>query len=232
MKKYIGLLIIAFIVTISCNKDEKSTALCDIYYFSTADGETVKYGLSIHATTLTQTMSSVTVTSLSEPDQIYQLKTFTGAETMFYFDTPENQLSEEKPAAGDYRFNVKFANADTYETDDELQNIVLQPPVIVKCEYDATESKAIIEWEQAENADEYNIQIYDGSTLVFQGGSIHPSYDGVKISSDFDGWGDYMPETGKTYKLRLIAVKYETAELNGFEIQAVTRTEHDLTWGE
>ncbi|MDX9881567.1 MAG: hypothetical protein RBS73_05835 [Prolixibacteraceae bacterium] len=232
MKQLAFAIIGSLLFLASCNKDEDEvTVVGDVYVVSQLSGEDVVYGLSIHAYSL-DAFASVTVNSNSDPGVTYHLEAYPGFKTDFYYDTPEDELSTEKPVTGTYHFTATFESGEVLTDDDVLATDVLIPPVIKTSDYDVTNSKAVVEWETVTGADLYVIKLYDDDELVFLSPAIDPNYKKVEFTSGSSSWGqEYVPVAGTSFKLVLSAFKYET---NGdsYNVQASTSNESTLIWGE
>ena len=219
---------LAFLV--SCNKEDSVSAAGDVYIASqlSESGQDTLYGLSIHAYSF-EPFSTVTVNTSGAT---YNLAAYPGFKTDFYYDTPKNELTTEKPAAGNYHFRAVFESGEILETEDNLYSDVLFPPKFKECKFDVANSKAIIEWEAVANADLYVIRFYDDDELVFLSSAIDPAYKKMELNANGYGWGeDYTPETGTNFKVMLIAYKYETGG-DDFNVQASTSNTTTLTWGQ
>ena len=215
----------------SCNKDEKVTVVGDVYVVTQVSGQDTLYGLSIHAYSF-EPLSTVTVVPDNDPGTTHHLVAYQGFKTDFYYDTPEAELSTEKPTTGNYHFTAVFESGEVLETDDVLLNTVLYPPVIKECTYDVISSKAIIEWETATGADIYVIKLYDGDDLVFLSPALGSATKKVDFSANSSSWGqNYQPASGTSFKVVLSAFKYEPGG-DSYNVQASTSSASTLVWGQ
>lgn len=230
MKKF-AFVIISIVFFSSCNKNDDSiTAACDVYVVTQMSGQDTLYGLSMHAYAF-YAMSSVVVNPTNDLTTTYHLQAYSGFPTDFYYDTPENELSTEKPVTGNYHFKATFENGNIDEEDDILYSDILYPPVITECTYDTSGSKAVLEWDPVTGADAYVIKVYHGDDLVFLSDLIDPDYTNVSFNASSVYWGDdYEPTSGTNLLIRVSAFKYEP---NGdsYNVQASTSSDHDLVWG-
>ncbi len=232
MKQLAFAIIGSLVFLVSCNKNEDNvTVVGDVYIVTQQSGSNVLYGLSMHAYSF-DPFSSVTVDPNNAPGTTYNLAAYPGFKTDFFYDTPEEDLSTEKPATGTYHFTATFESGEVLTDDDVLTADVLIPPVIKKCEYDVTNSKAVIEWDAVAEADLYVVKLYDDDELVFLSPAIDPTYKKVDFTSNSGSWGQgYQPTTGTNFRMVLSAFKYETGGDN-YNVQASTSNESTLEWGQ
>ena len=232
MKKLLFTLFTISAIFTSCNKNENNASIVgDVYLVTQRSGENILYGLSLHAYSF-YALSSVTVSPNAEPGTTYHLQEYPGFKTDFYYDTPESELSTEKPAPGNYHFTASFENGKTNEADDYLAADFLVPPVITSCSYDVSSEKATIEWETVTGADLYVIKLYEGDELVLLSPAIDPSVTKVEFNAASSSWGqNYTPATGTNFVARLSAFKYEAGG-DSYNVQASTFADDNLLWGE
>lgn len=232
MKKLSFAILASLATLISCNKNEESaTAVGDVYMVTQRSGENILYGLSIHAYSF-YAFSSVTVSPDAEPGTTYHLQAYPGFKTDFYYDTPELELSTEKPATGNYHFITNFESGKTDVADDYLSADFLVPPVIKECSYDVSTQKATIEWENVTGADLFVIKLYEGDELVFLSPALDPTVTKVDFTGTGSSWGqDYTPTEGTNFVARVSAFKYEAGG-DSYNVQASTFADESLFWGQ
>lgn len=215
----------------SCDKEEKVTVVGDVYVVTQLLGQDTLYGLSIHAYSF-DPFSTVSVVPDGDPGTTYHLAAYPGFKTDFYYDTPEAELSAEKPTTGNYHFTAVFESGEVLETDDVLHSTILYPPVIKECSYDVVSAKATVEWETVTGADIYVIKLYDGDDLVFLSPALGSATKKVDFSGSSSSWGqNYQPGNGANFRMVLSAFKYEPGG-DSYNVQASTNNESILVWGE
>lgn len=232
MKKLSFAILACLATLISCNKSEESaTAVGDVYIVTQRSGENILYGLSIHAYSF-YPFSTVTVSPDAEPGTTYHLQAYPNFKTDFYYDTPELDLSTEKPVTGNYHFIANFESGKTDVTDDNLTADYLIPPVIKECSYDISTQKATIEWEAVAGTDLYVIKLYDDDELVLLSPALDPTVTKVEFTGTSTSWGqDYTPTEGTNFVARVSAFKYETGG-DSYNVQASTFADDNLFWGQ
>lgn len=232
MKKLLFTLFAAVAILTSCNKKEDTASIVgDAYIVTQRSGENILYGLSIHAYSF-YAFSNVTAIPDAEPGTTYHLQAYPGFKTDFYYDTPESELSTEKPVTGNYHFTANFENGKTNEADDNLSADFLIPPVIKECSYDVSSKKATIEWEAVASADLYVIKLYEDDELVLLSPALDPTVTKVEFTGTSSSWGqDYTPAEGTNFVARVSAFKYETGG-DSYNVQASTSSDDNLLWGQ
>lgn len=216
----------------SCNEDDSTYAVGDVYLISHKEDNTLLYGLCIHSYSLTEAQSSVVVTLDEDSETSYHLKAYGSDATDFYYETDAEDMTTEMPAAGTYHFGVNFENGDVFECDDILTSDVLEPPVISECSYDTGENQVIFSWNTVENANGYVVKAYKDNTLVLLTSSLSTDIESVSFNENSTAWlNDYIPTDGTTYTVRINAFAYEEGG-DTYNIQCITFSEEDIVWGE
>jgi len=230
MKKIIVAVIAGMAFLTACNKDDEKIATCDAYIVSQISGQDTLFGLSLHAYAYSS-FSSVTVVPENASEIAYHLQSSEGYDYNYYYDTPDEDLSEEVPVSGNYHFSVVYGNKDTYETDDYVSGDILYPATITQCAYDKSSSQAVIEWNAVEDADKYVVKLYKGDNLVFlNSDEDETSSRKIEISATDSGWDDYKPGSGDSFVVKIYAFMYEPNGDNN-NIQAASFAESSLSWG-
>ncbi|HZL10704.1 MAG TPA: hypothetical protein VFC65_11960 [Prolixibacteraceae bacterium] len=215
----------------SCNKyKDEATGAGDALIFSKKIGSETVYGISIYAYTFSS-FKSVQAVSSAE-DVTYTLKSNQERKTNFYYVTPDENLSTTPPVASTYNFSAVFENGATDEFQDVLTSDLLAPATIENCAYNTTGSKLEITWASLSGADNFGINIMDGTKVVFSSAIIANTVVTYPITSSTAGWvTGVTPESGKTYTVRIYAYLYESA-INSYNIQASSVAEKTVIWGE
>lgn len=221
-------ILLAVILTTSCNKEEQTTGVGDVLIVVKKSGSDTVYGVSLFAYTFSS-FSSVSAVSSGNPPKSYTLKSMNGA---FGYETPENSYSTTKPAAGTYTFTATFVNGVQQVFENTLLDAVLPIPTFENCAYNKATQQLEVKWQLLSGATGYTINILDGSKVVF---ASQPLRDVTKpsfaIRSTPGGWAqNYVPEDGKTYTVRLYAYMYEP---NGgsYNVQCVSMADSNVVWG-
>lgn len=234
MKSLIFFVFIFFaFFTMSCNKSQnEGSGTGDVLIVAKKSGTNTVYGLSIYAYTFSS-FKSVQVDNGDNSTKRYELKSNQGYNTNFYYEAPEIEFTTSKPFASTYLFSATFENGASDIFDDILTDKVLAIPTIDKTEYISASKELGVSWTPVAGADSYNINILDGSTLVYSSPELLNSLKYFAVNPTAIGWlTGFAPVDGKTYTVRLKAFLYEPSG-NSYNMQAVSMTEKTIVkWGE
>lgn len=215
---------------VACNKaNEQASGVGDALIVVKKINNQVAYGISLYAYTYSS-FKTVTVTNTGDPSKVYTLAANQGYKTNFYYETPDNEFSTTKPAAGTYLFSATFENGVAQNFSDELTADVIDLPTLTKCEYSTTNHRLEINWNLIQNANGYAVNIFDGETVVLSSTGLRDNIKAYAVSLG-SGWATgYTPEANKTYKVRVLGFRYEP---NGdtYNVQAVAVTDTTVVWG-
>lgn len=230
-------ILMAALLVISCEKDDKATGIGDALVVVKKSGSATVYGISLYAYTFS-TFKSVSAVSSADPDKTYTLKS---SKSNFAYETPENEFSATPPAAVTYNFSATFENGVQQEFQNTLTADVLPIPTIERCEYNELYQRLEINWQIIPKAGSYAINIFDGTRIVFASNEIKVSdlidpdtnlpVGAYAIRPMGGGWeAGFVPTSGKTYTVRLFAYLYEPK--GGFyNIQCVSMVDRNIVWG-
>ena len=223
-------IVMAAIFMASCNKDDQATGIGDALIISKLSGTNTVYGISLYAYSYSE-FKSVSAVNNVLADHTYTLKANQGYKTNFYFETPDAEFTTTKPAASTFTFSAIFENGVTQDFKDILSDKVLPIPTVEMCEYNDTDHQLEVKWALLTNAGSYNINILDGSKVVFGSVEILNTEKTASIKATGGGWiNNFTPESGKPYTVRLFANLFEP-EGGGYDLQAISYAERTVTWG-
>lgn len=229
--KLIAIVILTLLIT-SCNKNEdQATGVGDVLIVAKKSGANTVYGISLYAYTFSN-FTSVSAVNSIESGTTYTLKSNQGFKTNFYCETPDAAFTTTKPAASTFNFSAVFENGATQVFQDVLSDKVLPLPVFEKCEYNTLKRQLDVSWTAVTDADSYAINILDGTTLVFGSTELANTVKLYSVSANGGGWAaDFIPVSGKTYNVRLLAFLYEP-QGSAYNVQATSVSETTMIWGE
>lgn len=224
-------IVLAVVLAASCNKSENmATGTGDVLIVSKQSGANVVYGISMYAYTFSS-FKSVTVTSSADASKTYTLKANKGYNTNFYYEMPESEYTTTKPAASIYSFTATFTNGIVQTFQDALTDKVLPLPTVGKCEYNTSARELEVEWALLPDANNYSVNILDGTTLVFGSVLLSDKVNSYAVSAAGGGWAQgFTPVSGKTYTVRVFAYMFETPG-DLYNIQSTSITEKTVVWG-
>jgi hypothetical protein len=221
-------ILLAVLMVSSCIKEEEGTGTGDALIVLKKSGATTVYGLSLYAYTFS-TFTSVSAVSSANPEKTYTLKSNL---SNFSYETPENEFSSVKPAAGTFTFSATFENGKQQDFQNTLLDAVLPVPTFDKCEYNEQFHQLEINWPLLTGATGYAINILENNQVVFASNELRNASSGAyAISATGGGWkAGFTPVAGKNYTVRLFAFMYEP---NGgsYNIQCVAMADKSAVWG-
>ena len=224
-------IVVTAILMVSCNKnDDQATGVGDVVIVAKQTGTSTVYGISLYAYSLSP-FESVSAASVADASKTYTLKANQGYKTSFLYETPDNEFTATKPQASIFNFAAIFENGVTQEFQNTLSDKVLSVATIEKCEYNETDHQLDVEWALVDNANNYALNILEGSKFVFGSTALLDTRETYSIKASGNGWvSDFTPVSGKTYTVRLIAILYEPGG-DAYNIQATSIAEKTVVWG-
>ena len=228
-KFILGIFIISLI---ACENDEPATvAYGDAYITVKVVEQDTVYGLFLHAYS-NKNFIKVSVSPDEDTDITYELSSASAFKNEFYYETDEDKYQQSIPQTGNYTFSATIEGNEPISFSDKLTDDTIDPPAIVECIYDETDKRIELEWEKDNDADIYNIRIYDeDDKMVFSSAGFEHKDERINITSSTQGWlNSYTPSDGKTYTVELNAYLFESVRVN-MDIQCKSSSTHDIVWG-
>ena len=160
-----------------------------------------------------------------------------GSKNVFSLYPEEEHYANTVPAAGDYKFTVTSTQEGEAPASvtDKVENKVLPAVVIDSIRFSS--SRHVVKWTAVQNADEYIVRMYDETDkLVFRGPEQLGNKTEFSFGSTDQGWASNItPQNGKTYRLELLAILYESTSNTSnkrFNLQCISIGTAELVWGE
>jgi hypothetical protein len=224
---FIPLILLVF----SCDKEEGTSVVGDVFAISKKSGSTTVYALAYYAYSYSA-LKSVTVTNSLDSSTKISLSD-SGYTGIFYKEPSDSDFSTTKPSSAIYTFDTVMESGNSYTSYDQLTATILEPPTIEKCQYNSSYSYIEITWDALTNADRYAVIALDSSgTQVFQSSLLVSSTVSGYISQSTSTWSSGHPATGKIYTIRVIAYKYEDSNNpSTYNVQSTSYSEATVTWG-
>lgn len=227
-KIFVKVLILLLFTGFTACDDEELVAYArgDAFIVSKVFEQDTVYGLALHAFGY-KDFSRVEVT---DPDgENIQLLPYNGYTYDYYYED-EDEFYPALPVAGNYSFSFAFTSGETDTDVDVLNDDVLYPAHITKCEYDATDQRVELEWDNPEDADYFVIFMEEADgDLVY----ISPALTGTKTNHEISSssWvNGKTPATGTTYTIVINAYMYEPG-LDDLNVQGKSITTRTVVWG-
>ncbi len=234
LKLAAGFLTGAVIFT-SCIDDPEPPALTvmpDVFVQKQVQDGVEKYGV-VFWVLGNKEMQTVTVEGPG--DTSWTLEGDNSTSRVFSLFPEEEDYVLMKPAQGDYKFTVKSTQAGEAEITvvDKLESDELDPLVIDTTQF--VNNKLKVEWEPVEDADAYLVRMYNESNkLIFMGPKVAKTSTSYSFGMADQGWSPGVTaETGKTYKVEVLALLYEstsTATDQEYNIQFISLASTDVVW--
>jgi hypothetical protein len=214
----------------SCQKEEYLyVAYGDAIVQSFKSGDSVVYATCYYAYSY-EKMKQASVNSADGSLNI-PLDSAAFRYTFSYFpDTSEYKTS--KPSPQEFFFKVVFDNGIEYETTDVLEKDVMLPPVLTKNQFDTTDIRLNLVWENVKYAHQYRVILEDeAGEIVFQSDFISASQPMFSITSSSDGWfTGKIPERGEKFRPVVMAYQYEKT-VSAFDLQSISFAREDyFSW--
>jgi len=227
--KFISGIVLSLVILSCSDPVEENSGLGDALIVSQKSGNSVVYGISLYAYTLTS-FKSVSATSI-EPVKSYTLKMNHGHSSSFYYETPEVEFNAKKPDATVFKFQAVYGNGEGNEFQDQISDKVLAPAVIDTCMYIDSKHVLRLNWKPVPEAQSYAINILNDTTLVFGSPELSTKVNAVWINKNSAGWASgFTPEAGKTYKVKVFSYLYES-KISPYDMQCVSIGTANAVWG-
>lgn len=230
IKPAAALLSSALLVSSCVNTEPDTTGYGDVYILTEiVDGDTLK-GLGLHAFSYSE-FTSVNVEFSGPQGQTYVLEPYMGYNQDFVWTTPANEYSETLPAAGDYVFNATFRNGEVKTFYDKLYSTLVYPPLITKCEMNASTREVELKWNKVSNADSYNVKLMnDEGDILFVSRVYNNLTEEYRFSKNTDGWqAASYPADGDSVVVELVAYLLEPATMSN-DLQCIGKSKKTIVW--
>ncbi len=222
----------------ACLDDPEPAALnvvTDVYVQKIVQDGEEKYGLSFW---VFGNKEIQTATVDGPGDETWTLNQDENNSYVFNLFPETEQYTDSMPRSGNYTFTVTSTQSDEVPatSTDVLENNELDAILIDSIEY--SDSKLKTEWAVVENADAYVVRLYNESDALIY---VSPAIAGNKNNHSFGttdpGWTNAgkKAETGKTYRLELLAILFESTSLptnREYNIQFISVASAEIVWGE
>lgn len=218
----------------SCLESEQSVSgTGDAFVVCRKVGDNVVYGLSLNAYTYSE-FEKVTVQGVTgSVKKNYTLSAKQGYKTSFYWETPEAEFSATPPQETVFTFTSVFSNGTSQVFQDILTDKILAIPTASAIVYNGSKDEIQVTWAGIENADTYAIALLDqDNKTIFSSSEQRASQSTTyTIGVSGSGWASTArPVAGKTYKLRIYAIDYES-DINAYNMQALAFGDKEFVWG-
>jgi hypothetical protein len=233
--KYAAVLLTGAVIFTSCIDDPEPPALTvmpDVFVQKQVQNGVEKYGI-VFWVLGNKEMQTVTVEGPG--DASWSLDGDNSTSRVFSLFPEDEDYVLIKPAQGDYKFKVKSKQADEAEITvvDKLESAELDPIVIDTTQFVNSKLKTI--WEPVEDADAYLVRMYNqNNKLVFMGPKVAKTSTSYSFGSADQGWTPGMAaESGKTYKVEVLALLYESTSSvsdKEYNIQFISLASTNVVW--
>ncbi len=230
IKIFIFILLVA--LWSSCNEENDDyTVTGDAVVIAKTSGTSTVYAMAYYAYA-SNSLKTVSVQSVLDPSNKVELASNGLYTTNFIKDPDDADFSTTKPSSDTFTFSAVFENGNTYETTDVVSSDILEPPTIEKCTYNTEKAYAEFSWTALTNADSYVISVYDGAgAVVFRSSEVSSTVTSGYLSASATGWSSGYPVSGATYKVRILAFKYENStNPSSYHVQSTSYSETSLLW--
>ncbi|WP_321288099.1 hypothetical protein [uncultured Sunxiuqinia sp.] len=190
------------------------------------------YGFALHVFA-NKPMTNVSVSPENATDIAYSLVAVEENPYNYYYQTEDNNFSQQLPNIGKYDFNILAETGESESKTDNLLEDFIYPTDTINYEYDTEKKQHVLSWNKIDDASYIIIQLYNtDNELVFNSPN---SIDGKKTSytlSTSSGWlGSRTPETGEKFILELDAYSFEPGQ-EGVNLQAKSISKDTIVWTE
>ncbi|MGQ7867881.1 hypothetical protein [Sunxiuqinia sp. sy24] len=239
MKKFIPIAAIAMMFGfVACESEEVAfDSSSDAFVISktveTENEVDTLYGLALHVFA-NKPIKSVSVTS--DNDTEYTLEAFQGYSLDFYYQTPEDEFTTEKPLVGAYNFDILAESAETEKAIDNLTEDMIYPTDGIAYTFDTDKVEMTLSWTEIEGADYIVVKMYENDedkTQIFQSpNALKGDTEEFVVKASGSGWAsDFTPSLDESYTIELHAFKYEPGQ-SGVNMQAKAVTTEVVVWNE
>jgi hypothetical protein len=233
--KFAAAFLTGAVIFTSCIDDPEPpelTVLPDVFVQKQVQDGVEKYGI-VFWILANKEMETVTVEGPGESS--WTLDGDNSTSRVFSLFPDDEDYVVLKPAQGDYKFTAKSKQADEAAItvidkleDTELDNVIIDTTQFVN-------SKLKTVWEPVEDADAYYVRIYNESNkLVFMGPKLASSTTTYSFGMTDQGWTPGMTaESGKTYKVEVLALLYEStssATDREYNVQFISLASTNVEW--
>ncbi|MGD9930907.1 MAG: hypothetical protein AB7U05_12870 [Mangrovibacterium sp.] len=228
IKPLLGLALLAGFM--SCDNEEIiAEGDGDAFIVTKVVGDAPVHGLALHAM---GNLPFSSVMAVDDDGTSFSLKSYSGYEYEFYFETDDDDYSDELPVVGTYEFTMNLQRGETLVSTDELTDDIIDPATLTKCEYNATGSRIEVTWEEMDNADYFVVLMKDANNAtVFISAALTGSSTGFNISSSTASWASgQTAEEGETYTVEVHAFMYEPTGTS-LNLQAKSIATATAVWG-
>jgi hypothetical protein len=229
----ISCLVFTSFLLFSCIDNEVDlSAFGDAYILVEVNGQDTVKGLGLHAYSYSE-FKSVVVNATGNQSQTFTLTPYLDFKQDYLFTTPLSQFSKTLPAKGEYVFNATFLDGQTLAFYDILTSDFIAPPIIKRCAYFKQSGTVEVEWEKVKLADAYNVKLIDESgKILFVSSAYNNSTTIFSFGSATQGWQSSasVPAEGQVVKVEVAAYLME-ATLSQDELQSISKTRVEITWG-
>lgn len=181
-------------------------------------------------------LKSVTVKAPGDNGKTYTLTVDKNSKKVFRFKPTTEDFSTEDLVTGNYEFTIESTSTDDekLKQNDELKDAELEKIAIKTTEY--SEDKLKTTWDAVSNSDSYVLILSDTDGNIIYNAEVAEDKTEFSFGTSTNGWiGDNKAETGKTYKLELLALLFEegsTSTNQAYNVQYVSLDSKDVVWGE
>lgn len=216
-------LIATFVFTFfSCiNIDSQKEKLTDAYICSKImNGDTV-YALEGYVKS-NYAMKSVV---MKNPDQSLSFNLLESSYSAGYFEkeVKDEDFKLQKPATGNYLFEISYQDGTSVEATDYLSSDILEPIGIKSVTPDSVAQSVVVEWVDNTKADYYTVRFLKHDSIIFLSDWIDPSFSSIKIYASSYGWAtNITPEAGDSLKVIVAGILLETGNTVYLETQSVS----------
>lgn len=236
MKNFKTIILVLFVAfSSSCSKDSADSSVeADVIVVAKKSGSNTVYALAYYAYAYSP-LRSVSAQSMLNPSNKVVLAANGLYTTNFIKEPTDADFTTTKPSADTFNFSAVFESGNTYKAEDVITSDILAPITIEKCTYNVDKSYLELSWTPLTNADSYVITIYDESkNTIFRSNEFaSTATTNGYLTATASGWSTGYPVTGKSYKVRVFAYKYEdSANPNSYHIQATSYSDSSIIWGQ
>lgn len=231
--KIAGLVLFPLLFSSCLDNEVDLTGYGDAYILVEVNGQDTVKGLGLHAYSYSEFKSVVAIVTGNQ-SLSYTLTPYLDFKQDFLYTTPLSQYSMTLPATGEYIFNVTFADGQTLALYDRLTSDFIAPPKITRCIYTKLNATVDVEWEKVKLADAYNVKLIDqNGKILFVSPAYNNSTTVYSFGSGTQGWQSAasIPADGQVVNVEVAAYLME-ATLVQDELQCISKSRYEITWGE
>lgn len=222
----------------SCIEDPEPVALdviSDAFIQKTVEDGEEKYGLSFWVFG-NKNLESVSVDG--PEDETWTLSQEENNQYVFIHYPEADEYTDSIPPSGDYIFTITSTQEDEppVTQTDKLESNELEPVTIDSTQFSSSKLKVM--WTEVEDADAYVIRLNDDSdNRIYVSPSIANNKTDYSFGITDSGWRNTSnkAEEGKTYRLEILAVLYESTSTQAnqeYNIQFISIGSREIVWGE